>query len=113
MSSLRTLNTRLSPIDPTRLATLQQKAGTTDRPSGRRWAVTRERIALAHGYRCVDCGLVWTPSRDHIDHDVPLEQGGSNDDANLKPRCLECHAVKTAEEAGRRAGGVGRNSPGL
>lgn len=60
---------------------------------------TRQRIALAHGYECVDCGRVWRSHVDHIDHDIPLEQGGSNEDSNLKPRCDECHKAKTASEA--------------
>lgn len=64
----------------------------------------RERVALAHGFACVDCGRTWLPSRDQIDHDTPLEQGGSNEDANLKPRCRECHQAKTTREAGQRAG---------
>ncbi|MPW17889.1 HNH endonuclease [Paraburkholderia sp. CNPSo 3157] len=60
---------------------------------------TRERVALAHGYRCARCGRVWVSSRDQIDHIVPLEQGGSNDESNLQPLCTDpCHKLKTAEE---------------
>jgi 5-methylcytosine-specific restriction protein A len=33
-----------------------------------------------------------------IDHEVPLEQGGSNDKSNLRIRCIACHAAKTADE---------------
>ncbi|MDR5825843.1 HNH endonuclease signature motif containing protein [Caballeronia sp. LZ043] len=67
---------------------------------------TRERVALAHGYRCSICGRVWQAHLDQIDHDVPLEQGGSNDDSNLRPLCDPCHKAKTADEARRRGGGV-------
>jgi len=47
---------------------------------------------------------VWVSSRDQIDHKVPLEQGGSNDDDNLQPLCNDCHQAKTAAEARARAG---------
>lgn len=66
---------------------------------------TRQRVALAHGYRCAGCGCVWVSGRDQMDHKVPLEQGGSNDDDNLQPLCNDCHQAKTAAEARARAGG--------
>lgn len=98
MPNLLTLKPRLASIPASRVATLEPKAGTTERMRGRAWVQTRRRVALAHGYRCVDCGLVWRSSVDEIDHDVPLEQGGSNDDANLRPRCRGCHKAKTDAE---------------
>lgn len=105
MAALKTLKNRLA-IKPTHtVRVLEAKAGTTERVRGRVWTETRQRIALAHGYRCVDCDRVWVSHLDQIDHAVPLEQGGSNDDANLRPRCDDCHAAKTAREAGQRAGG--------
>jgi 5-methylcytosine-specific restriction protein A len=45
------------------------------------------------------------PWRDQVDHDVPLEQGGSNEDENLNLLCVECHSAKTAQEAAARARG--------
>lgn len=48
------------------------------------------------GFTCVDCGLVSMSNQ--IDHDIPLEQGGSNDASNLKIRCIKCHAAKTKSE---------------
>lgn len=105
MAALRRLSPRLDISKAHRLPMLEAKAGTTERIRGRGWMQTRQRVALAHGMCCVDCGRIWIPQRDHIDHDTPLEQGGSNDDANLRPRCLECHSAKTAREAGARAGG--------
>ena len=103
--ALPTLKPRLQTLSTNKIRELEAKAGATQRIRGRRWMTTRDRVALAHGYRCVDCGSVWSPERDHIDHDTPLEQGGSNDDSNLKPRCLECHKVKTDREARMRARG--------
>ncbi|RYE73276.1 MAG: HNH endonuclease [Oxalobacteraceae bacterium] len=54
---------------------------------------------------CAKCGRLWMSNRDHIDHIVPREQGGSNDESNLQPLCNEpCHAEKTAAEARARSG---------
>lgn len=43
-----------------------------------------------------------------VDHRVPLEQGGTNDDDNLQTLCGGpdgCHTRKSKEEAKNRAGG--------
>ena len=56
----------------------------------------RRRVLLDGEFTCVDCGLVSMSNQ--IDHDIPLEQGGSNDDSNLKIRCIACHEVKTKSE---------------
>ncbi|WP_317921080.1 MULTISPECIES: HNH endonuclease signature motif containing protein [unclassified Cupriavidus] len=104
MSRLQMLKPRLQASTAKRVPILETKAGTAPRPRGRLWMETRQRVALAHGFRCVDCGHVWIAARDQIDHDVPLEQGGSNDDSNLRPRCDDCHKAKTAREAAARAG---------
>lgn len=102
--ALKTLVTKLQPLENGRLKVLQTKAGSTERIRGRKWMATRDRVALAHGYRCAGCGNAWHPRRDQIDHKVGLEQGGSNDDENLQPLCDECHKAKTAGESKRRAG---------
>jgi len=42
-----------------------------------------------------------------IDHRIPLEQGGTNDDSNLETLCGGpdgCHDLKTRQEAKDRAG---------
>lgn len=65
----------------------------------------RRRILLRDGFACQCCGIV---RRDNeVDHIVPLEQGGSNDDSNLQTLCGGpdgCHTRKTASEAKARAG---------
>lgn len=104
MATLPRLKPRLQTLGASRVPVLQAKAGSTPRQVGGSWTATRKRIALKYEYRCVDCNRVWVPEVDHIDHDTPLEQGGSNDDSNLRPRCVECHAAKTKREAGQRAG---------
>lgn len=38
-----------------------------------------------------------------VDHIVPLERGGSDNDHNLQGLCHECHVEKTAREQAERA----------
>lgn len=99
---LRRLPARVSPISTNRIATLATKAGTTERIRGDAGMKIRRRALLAGGFACVDCGRISTTNE--IDHEIPLEQGGSNDDANLRIRCIECHKAKTKREAEARAG---------
>ena len=102
--ALTTIKPRLKAIDTRKVPTLETKAGSTQMERGRAWMVKRHRVALAHDYRCAMCGAVWLSSRDHIDHKIPREQGGSNDESNLQPLCDKpCHADKTAREARARS----------
>jgi 5-methylcytosine-specific restriction endonuclease McrA len=103
---LQTLKPRVQAASLNRVKTLDTKAGTTEMERGRAWMAKRHRVALAYNYRCAKCGKAWVSSRDHIDHIIPREQGGSNDESNLQPLCDEpCHAEKTAAEARVRARG--------
>ena len=81
---------------------LEAKAGTTQRMRGDAWMKIRRAVLVEGAYACVDCGRVH-PSNE-IDHQVPLEQGGTHDRSNLRIRCVECHAAKTKAEAKARAG---------
>jgi 5-methylcytosine-specific restriction protein A len=38
----------------------------------------------------------------HVDHLVPLEDGGTDDDANLRTLCDRCHGRKTRAEQRRK-----------
>ena len=102
---LQRIPNRLASITTTRLPTLQTKAGATPRIAGSSWMATRRRIMQRDGFACACCGAV---RMDHeVDHVVPLEQGGGNDDDNLQLLCGgpgQCHAAKTAAEAKERAG---------
>lgn len=99
---LTTLRPRVQTLDTRRVPTLGPSA--TERPAGRGWMQTRQRVALAHNFRCAGCGRLWLSHRDHIDHIVPRWKGGSDDDSNLQPLCDEpCHQAKTAQEAAERA----------
>jgi 5-methylcytosine-specific restriction protein A len=99
---LKTIGDRLKAISITKLPVLETKAGTTERIRGRTWMTIRRRVLIAGNYSCVDCGRI-SPCNE-IDHDKPLEQGGSNDDNNLRVRCIQCHAAKTADESRKRWG---------
>lgn len=87
---------RLQSIVTNRLPVLETKAGSTPRLRGEPWMKIRKRVLVNGGFTCVDCGLVSMSNQ--IDHEVPLEQGGSNDDKNLRIRCIPCHAAKTKSE---------------
>jgi 5-methylcytosine-specific restriction endonuclease McrA len=94
------LPNRLKTIDTNRRPVLEAKAGTTERIRGGAGMATRRRILVAGGFACVDCQRI--SSSNQVDHDTPLEQGGSNDDTNLKIRCIECHAAKSTLETRNR-----------
>lgn len=47
--------------------------------------------------RCKPRGI-YRPT-DEIDHVVPLDRGGADEEHNLTGLCAECHEAKTAEEA--------------
>ena len=97
------LKPRLQALKTTsRIKVLDTKAGATQRIRGDTWMAIRRRVLLRDGYQCCDCGRVHASNQ--IDHDTPLEQGGSNDDDNLKIRCVECHKKKSALESKQRAG---------
>lgn len=102
---LQRLQPRLKPLTQTKIKVLDTKAGATERIRGRAWMTTRQRIQQRDMCTCRACGLV---RMDHdVDHIVPLEQGGSNDDDNMQLLCSgpeRCHALKTASEVKSRAG---------
>lgn len=106
MARLTTLKPKLKAINSNRIATLDTKAGATQRVSGRPWQTVRQRVLIRDGYECQQCGIV---RLDHeIDHIIPLEQGGSAMGLdNLRALCSGpdgCHARKTKAEATARAG---------
>jgi len=93
---LKRLPDRLQSIVTRRLPVLQAKAGSTPRLRGDTWMKIRREVLVDGGFTCVDCGTISMDNQ--IDHQVPLEQGGSNDKSNLRIRCISCHANKTAAE---------------
>lgn len=102
MPKLKTLKPRLTTLAP-RLQTSALASPVQDRPRGRAWMETRQRIALRDGLRCVTCGRPWVASRDKTDHVLPRWKGGSDADDNLQSLCVTCHEAKTSAEAKERA----------
>lgn len=96
---MKTLKPKLKSINTAKLKTLEAKAGSTIRERGGSWTAKRQRVALSYGYRCACCKEVWVSSRDEIDHIIPLEQGGSNDESNLQSLCINCHKEKSLKES--------------
>lgn len=92
----KTLQPRLAVLNTNRVKLLDTKAGATVRLRGDTWMKIRREVLIEGGFACVDCGQV--SMSNEIDHQVPLEQGGSNDKSNLRIRCIPCHARKTATE---------------
>lgn len=64
------------------------------------------RIFQAHGGKCYMCQRKLTARDDYdIEHIIALENGGTDDDANLAPCCEFCHSQKTAEDHGQASRG--------
>jgi hypothetical protein len=57
----------------------------------------RLHVAYKFKWTCYQCRQVLTPSF-HVDHHIPLCEGGSNHIMNLVPLCGSCHAEKTQWE---------------
>lgn len=66
------------------------------------WKSRRVRILVRDAYRCRSCSRVAYGRAAHVDHVKPLEDGGTDDDANLQVLCQSCHGAKTREEQRRK-----------
>ena len=66
------------------------------------WRARRIRILVRDAYRCRACGRVVYGRKAHVDHIRPLEDGGTDDDANLQVLCEADHGRKTREEQRRK-----------
>lgn len=66
----------------------------------------RARIFFAHGSRCHRCKRKIRAGEDwDVDHVIALENGGTDDDANLAPCCEWCHTEKTTDDHGTASHG--------
>jgi len=65
----------------------------------KRWRSYRKAIIARRGGECVTCGATPLDQHIHLDHIVPLVQGGEPyDENNIQLLCRECHGRKTAKE---------------
>ncbi|MDQ7982174.1 HNH endonuclease [Paraburkholderia sp. SARCC-3016] len=76
-----------------------RRSGNADlRITGRLGVAQRLRIRERDGYRCRCCNRAVRVGQ--IDHIVPLDKGGSNDDSNMQLLCDDCHVDKTNRDNG-------------
>lgn len=62
------------------------------------WRARRLRILVRDAYVCRSCSRVCHGVNANVDHIVPLEDGGTDADANLQTLCSSCHGRKTRAE---------------
>ena len=58
----------------------------------------RDRILAAHGHACAYPGCDLAQGLE-LDHTIPIELGGKDDDSNLRPLCGYHHRAKTKLDA--------------
>lgn len=65
----------------------------------------RERVFEAAGRCCHICGGTIDPRKERwdVEHVRPLSMGGADDETNMRPAHVACHAEKSAAEAKPRA----------
>ena len=67
--------------------------------SSRKWRKFRQSILAEQGGCCEACGNVQPDRLLHIDHIIPIVDGGAKWDIdNLQVLCKRCHGAKTWEE---------------
>lgn len=83
-----------------------------ERGYGSDWDKTTKRIRQRDHHLCQEClreGVVNDVSGNHrgqVDHIIPKEQGGTDDDDNLELLCNDHHKIKTQREALRGKRGL-------
>lgn len=70
------------------------------RLTGRVGVAQRKRIRERDGYCCKACGVAVRVGQ--VDHVIPLDKGGSDEDSNLQLMCDDCHVDKTNRDNGYR-----------
>ena len=58
----------------------------------------RSKVAYDQCYLCLTCRSMLKPDW-HLDHIVPLSDGGTNERDNVQALCVACHMDKTARES--------------
>lgn len=103
---LKTLKPRLLAVATARVPVLTAQPGRFERKRGSAGAKDRNQIKDRDCGLCQECRRQGkTTVGSDVDHIVPLEQGGTNEQSNLELLCEPCHKAKTAREAAQRARG--------
>lgn len=66
------------------------------------WRARRRRVLVRDAFTCQACARVVDGKSAHVDHRLPLEEGGTDADRNLQTLCISCHGLKTRSEQRRR-----------
>lgn len=73
---------------------------------GRPWRRKRDRVLKRDLYQCQCCKKVGRVTlATQVDHEIPLFEGGADEEFNLKAICGPCHEAKSKAEAGRGRNG--------
>lgn len=75
----------------------QKRPSASAQGYGVEWRRIRAKHLASHP-ACVICGL--DDKGNHVDHILPREQGGTDDESNLQTLCHVHHSVKTARVDG-------------
>jgi 5-methylcytosine-specific restriction endonuclease McrA len=54
----------------------------------------RHEVFVKDGFKCVECGATNQQTRLHVDHILPVAQGGTDELRNLQTLCEECNLAK-------------------
>jgi 5-methylcytosine-specific restriction protein A len=94
------------PATPNHARPAQIRPTSTERGYDRHWTRLRQWYRRRHPFCADPFGLHQGTFADgeHVDHIVPLSQGGTNATSNLQTLCQPCHSRKTV----RYDGGFGR-----
>ena len=55
----------------------------------------RHEVFRRDGYRCRECGATNKETTLHVDHILPVSQGGTNEISNLQTLCQKCNLAKS------------------
>lgn len=74
-----------------------------ERKTGRAGIRDRDRIKRRDNGLCQECARQGRLTVGHeVDHIIGIAKGGTDDDDNKELLCHDCHATKTATDAGKR-----------
>lgn len=101
MARLQTLKPRLQEVAGRNI----QMAPTpsSKRTTGRKRQEMKLRVWTKALATCASCSRTCDFDCWHMDHIVPLWQGGVDLESNMQVLCIPCHKEKTAQEAAERA----------
>jgi 5-methylcytosine-specific restriction endonuclease McrA len=112
MAFRATAKVRRSPDVPeaAKRAVLDRWKDKLDAPKKRKALTPYQRasVAAAQEWRCMSCGILFKALW-HVDHVVPLADGGEDALTNMQALCADCHMAKTSEENIRRSRKCGDN----